>query len=138
MAKFFIPMQPPTITHQMKKVHVVKGKPVFYEPPELLDARQKFLAYLAPHKPKEPMQGAIRLSVMWCFPTKTKKKHGTYKTTKPDTDNLQKLLKDCMEQVGFYKNDAQVASEMVEKFWSNMPGLYINVYEIGSDTDVDL
>ena len=28
--------------------------------------------------------------------------------TKPDTDNLQKLLKDCMTKCGFWKDDAQV------------------------------
>lgn len=33
-SEFFLPMQPPTVTHQEKQVHVVNGKPVFYEPSE--------------------------------------------------------------------------------------------------------
>ena len=32
---FFMAMIPPTVTHQEKAVHVVNGKPVFYEPEEL-------------------------------------------------------------------------------------------------------
>ena len=43
--EFFIAMQVPTTTHQEKKVTVVNGKPVFYEPPDLADARQKLTAY---------------------------------------------------------------------------------------------
>ena len=33
--EFFMPMIPPTKTHQEKQVRIVKGKPVFYEPAEL-------------------------------------------------------------------------------------------------------
>lgn len=33
--EFFMPMKPPTVTHQEKKWRVVKGKPVPYEPPEV-------------------------------------------------------------------------------------------------------
>ena len=38
---FFLPIIPPTVTHQEKKVAVKNGKPIFYEPPELKDARAK-------------------------------------------------------------------------------------------------
>ena len=38
MIEFFIPMKLPTVTHQQKKVHVVNGKPHYYEPDALKDA----------------------------------------------------------------------------------------------------
>ncbi len=50
---------------------------------------------------------------------------GNTGSQKPDTDNLQKLLKDVMTAVGFWQDDAQVASEIVEKFWAEIPGIYI-------------
>ncbi len=50
--------------------------------------------------------------------------------SKPDTDNLQKLLKDCMTAVGFWKDDAQVASEICEKFWAEVPGIYVCAEEL--------
>lgn len=128
--EFFLPMIPPTTTHQQKAARVVKGKPVFYEPPELEDARAKLEAHLAGHVPQRRCQGAVRLLVKWCFPITGKRRDGQYKTTRPDTDNLQKLLKDVMTDLGFWKDDAQVASEIVEKFWAKRPGIYISVAEL--------
>lgn len=128
--EFFMAMIPPTITHQEKKVHLVNGRPRFYEPDELKAARQKLTAYLGQHVPEEPYQGGIQLIVKWCFQTKGRHKDGGYRITKPDTDNLQKLLKDCMTSVGFWSDDAQVASEIVEKFWAEIPGIYIRVTEL--------
>ena len=51
--------------------------------------------------------------------------------TRPDTDNLQKLLKDCMTRVGFWNDDAQVCREEVTKRWSRQaPGIAIKVVSI--------
>ena len=127
--EFFMPMRPPTATHQEKKWRVVKGKPVSYDPPEVVAARSKLTDHLAGHKPAHPLEGAVRLVVKCCFP-RGGHRDGEYRTTKPDTDNLQKLLKDCMTAVGFWKDDAQVASEICEKFWAEVPGIYICTEEI--------
>ena len=126
--QFFMPMNPPTVTHQEKKVGISRNKkPYFYEPEELKAARQKLESYLGKHVPVEPLQGAIRLTTKWCFRCAGKHKNGEYRTTKPDTDNLQKMLKDCMTRVGFWEDDAQVASEIVEKFWADVPGIWIKL-----------
>lgn len=130
MIKFFLPIIPPTVTHQQKKIGVAHGKPYTYEPAKLKDARQKLTSYLAKYAPEQPYEGAIRLLVKWCFPVTGKHQNGEYKTTKPDTDNLQKLLKDVMTDLKFWKDDALVASEIIEKFWADVPGIYIEVYEI--------
>lgn len=122
-------MDPPTVTHQEKQIHVVKGKPVFYEPAELKAARAKLRDHLAKHRPAQPFAGGVRLVAKWCFP-RGRHKDGTYRITKPDTDNLQKLLKDVMTAVGFWRDDAQVASEIVEKFWAEIPGIYIRLEEL--------
>ena len=127
--EFFMAMVPPTVTHQEKQVHVVKGKPVFYEPADLKAARQKLMGHLAGHRPAQPFDQGVRLMVKWCFP-KGKHADGEYRITKPDTDNLQKLLKDCMTACGFWKDDALVAAEMAEKFWAEIPGIYVRIEEI--------
>lgn len=130
MIEFFLPMEKiPTITHQQKKVNVRNGKPIFYEPEELKNARAKFESLLARHVPPDKLKGPVRLTVKWCFPMIKGARSGQYKTTAPDTDNLQKLFKDCMSEVGFWKNDAQVASEIAEKFWSEVVGIYVRVEE---------
>ena len=128
--EFFMAMNPPTVTHQEKQIHIVTGKPVFYEPAKLKAARQKLIDHLAGHKPEKPFFAGIRLMVKWCFPAGATHQNGEYRITKPDTDNLQKLLKDCMTTCKFWKDDALVASEIVEKFWSDIPGIYVRIEEL--------
>lgn len=130
MTEFFMAMNPPTITHQEKQVHVVNDKPVFYEPDELKAARQKLEAHLGKYVPEDPYCKGVRLIAKWCFPSGGRHGNGEYRISKPDTDNLQKLLKDCMTHVGFWEDDALVASEIVEKFWSEIPGIYIRIEEL--------
>lgn len=122
----------PTVTHQEKRVHVVNGKPVFYEPQELKEARIKLEAHLAQHAPEKPYTGAVQLVVKWCFPITGKHRDGEYKATKPDTDNLQKMLKDVMTALHYWTDDALVASEIIEKFWAERPGIYISIQELES------
>lgn len=132
--EFFLPMIPPTVTHQDKGLRTWqkegKAHAVLYDSPQLTQARAKLHAHLAPHRPQKPMQGAVRLVVKWCFPTGKSHKNGSYKTTRPDTDNLQKALKDVMTQLHYWKDDAQVASEICEKFWADVPGIYIHAQEL--------
>ena len=130
MIEFFLPMEKiPTTTHQQKKVNVRNGKPIFYEPEGLKNARAKFESLLSRHVPPDKMKGPIRLTTKWCFPMIRGVQNGQYKTTKPDTDNLPKLFKDCMTDLGYWKDDAQVASEIIEKFWSEVVGIYVKIEE---------
>ena len=124
--EFFMQMNPPTSTHQEKKVRVVNGKPLFYEPDELKTARQKLIAYLSQHAPHKPYTGKVRLIVMWFF-RGSAKNNGQYRTTKPDLDNLMKLLQDCMTACKFWIDDSQIVGLMTEKRWSDKPGIYISI-----------
>lgn len=129
MIEFFMSMIPPTVTAQEHKVSVVNGKPVFYDPPELKDAKAKLTAHLSQHVPDGSWNCGIRLTVKWLFP-RGEHKDGEYRITKPDTDNLPKMLKDCMTKLGYWKDDALVASEIEEKFWAEHPGVYIKIEEL--------
>lgn len=125
--KFDLKIIPPTVTAQEHKVAVVHGKPVFYDSPKLKDARKLFEALLQNHAPERPLEGALVLTVEWRFLSKSHKED-EWRTTRPDTDNLQKLLKDCMTRTGFWKDDAQVCKEIVSKRWSRAnPGITITV-----------
>lgn len=128
--EFFMAMEPPTVTAQEHKVTVINGKPVFYDPPEVKAAKEKLISHLYKHRIMGPYREGVRLITKWCFPTRGRHKDGSYRTTKPDTDNLQKLLKDCMTLVGFWTDDALVASEVAEKFWAEVPGIYIRIEEL--------
>ena len=128
---FFMNLIPPTSTAQMKQVSVKNGKPIFYDPPAVKDAKKKLIGHLLLHRPDAPMDGALELRTMWMFPKGKNHKHGEWRTTKPDTDNLQKLLKDCMTKCGYWNDDAQVVSEHVEKRWSDEPcGIWVQIIEL--------
>lgn len=129
LIQFFMPMVPPTVTAQEHKIAVRNGKPIVYDTPEIKSAKSMLTAYLAEHKPEQPFECGVRLIVKWCFP-RGEHQTGTYRTTRPDTDNLQKLLKDCMTKCGFWKDDALVCSEIIEKFWAEIPGIWIRIEEV--------
>ena len=128
--KFFLEMEPPTVTAQMHKVTVQHGHVRFYDTKELKAARSLFVEALKAQAPDDPLEGPVRLHVTWMFPTKTHRT-GEWRITRPDTDNLQKLLKDCMTAAGFWRDDAQVCVECVGKLWTReCPGIDITVERI--------
>lgn len=146
MINFFLPMLPPTVTQQEHDFKVVRGRVVVYDPPRLRDARQKFTALLAREaakaqrtmdgEPLLPLEGPIRLVTKWLFPTDDEHDDGQWKTTPPDTDNLIKLFKDCMTRTGWWLDDAQVCSEITEKFYADRPGIYVRVERITQNDDL--
>ena len=126
--EFFLDGKIPAGTHQMKKVTVVNGKPRFYEPGSLKAAREYYMAMLKPHAPKAPIEGAVQLRTEWHYKPPKNHKNEFYKITAPDTDNLVKMLKDCMTTCGFWKDDAQVAVETILKFYDKKhEGVFIRV-----------
>lgn len=124
---FFLSMDPPTKTQQEHRIGKRKdGSTYIYEDRSLKEARTKLRHALLRVVPEEPMSGPIRLTVKWLF-ERGRHQDGEYKITKPDTDNLNKMLKDVMTQLDFWHDDAQVASEIIEKFWAEHPGIYVNI-----------
>lgn len=176
--KFFMPIIPPTTTHQNKGIRVVKMKPYVYEREETKQARDTLTSALYKYgigkyneelwkseildslggidgvmgitqiekdnsrkvinknHPIFPKGTPLSLNVKWCFPIDKDKKSmhdvvdGTYRITKPDTDNLQKMLKDCMTELGFWYDDAQVCEEHIGKYWSTTPGIWISINKL--------
>ena len=124
--QFFLAMTPPRTTSQTQRISVRNGKPRVYRAPELAEARANLIARLAGHAPAAPMPGALKVVTKWCWQAKPAQ-HGTPKATRPDVDNLSKMLLDCMTHCGFWDDDAQVASLVIEKFWSTQPGIFVSV-----------
>lgn len=122
---------PPTATSQENKTAVVNGKIMHYKSKGAKATFATLTAALLPFRPKAPMDGPIRLVCYWRFPKGKSHRSGEWKITKPDTDNLQKALKDVMTRLGYWVDDSRVCSELVTKTWSNRPGIEIWAEEIG-------
>lgn len=136
--KIFLLMTPPTVTAQENKVAVVRGKPIIYKPEKIKQAKKEITKHLRPFVPSVPLEGAIELKVVWYFPRGKSHKHLEWRTTRPDTDNLEKMLKDCMTELGFWKDDALVVSETVYKVWSDEPtGIAIEINKLGKFMEAD-
>jgi Holliday junction resolvase RusA-like endonuclease len=133
---FFMFMNPPTATAQERQVKIIHGKPIFYEPEQVKKAKLMIMDGLMGNVPKEPITGPIKLTTLWCFPKGKSHKDKEWRITKPDTDNLQKLLKDCMTKMHFWKDDAQVVHEEVGKVWAADPaGIMISIETLGRYMD---
>lgn len=126
---FFIPGEPPTVTAQEKGLatRIVRGRhvPYAYETPELKRTREWFIWQLGGHIPNQTPKGPVRLWTIWTWTPKGKHKPGTFRDTKPDTDNVIKLFKDAMADCHFFENDSRVVDERVIKRWGTKPGIRV-------------
>lgn len=130
--RFFLSLDPPRVTGQMKGINFEDRR--VYTKSQVLEAEALFAWHLKRHVPKEPLKGALRLAVTFFFGYSGKSHgDGEWKTTRPDTDNLIKVLKDTMTKLRFWDDDAQVAEETVRKQWSKIkPGIAIEIAQLGT------
>lgn len=129
--QFFIPGEPPTATAQQKGFSRKTGK--YYKPAELRDAEQKYLAYANEVRPSVPITGPVALTVIFGFRAGAGHDPDTPKTSKPDTDNMLKAMKDALTRAGFWQDDAQVFMETTIKIWTKTPGIMVEVENDGED-----
>ena len=134
--KFTIHCIPPKATHQASlrimrrkdgsqfvgKFAKSKGK----------QAQNDLMTMLMEHRPDKPFSGPLAVSVCWVYPYRKSepKKNRTGLIpchTRPDVDNLFKMLGDCMTRLGFWADDSQVYSLTFSKFWGEMPGIQVEI-----------
>ena len=93
------------------------------------------------YAPDELITGAISLDFIAYLP-RPKSHYGTgrnadvlkstapkYHIVKPDKDNLEKFIKDCMTGI-FYKDDCQIVSSTARKVYSESPRWEISLTEL--------
>ena len=122
----------PSGTAQQKGTSVQHGRVHHYEKANVRALRQlyhhKIFKFLYENKiPVQKIDGPVRLSVLFNFSIKQKSKWGMPKDTRPDCDNLVKLLLDVMTDLGLWKDDAVVACLIIKKFYAEKPSVIIDV-----------
>lgn len=85
----------------------------------------------------KPLTGFVLLTSIFYVPIpesySNKKRevlHHTPSLKKPDTDNLDKLYRDILTDVGIWKDDAQVCCSIGAKIYSKQPQVILKVREI--------
>lgn len=89
-----------------------------------------------PVKPVSPVEGPVRLTIDFFLPRpdrlcrKKDPPAAILHTGKPDRDNLEKAVCDALTQIGVWKDDGQVCSGEVRKFYhaiGNRPGAQVRI-----------
>lgn len=124
---FTLHLSPPRTTHQQKKVAIIHGQPRFYEPASLKEARKTLMDALEIFAPDVPIQGPVSLDTTWIYKASKKSDIGKFKVTRPDTDNMIKLFKDCMTRCGYWIDDSQVVMENTAKTWGEDGKIIVNL-----------
>lgn len=138
--EFVLKGSPSTVTAQQKGESVIHGRIHHYKKSNVRKAEADLAVQLLGHVPDRPYQGNIYLRLMWLFNKKalTKKESRTFKSTRPDIDNLYKGIADVMVQMGFFEDDSRIVSLDLTKAWSKeYPGLFFQIWELG-DSDYEL
>lgn len=136
MIRFHIPITPPKTTSQTKRLVMVGGKPRFFAKKAHQGAENDLTLLCAGHAPPAPLTGPLRLAVAFVFPwrkSETKKRRAlgpVPNDTRPDCDNLVKLVADVLTKLRFYDDDGQVASLHVSKSWGDDVGILVEIEKL--------
>ena len=121
---------------------VAKGRPKFsmrggypraYTPSETVIAEYEIKRHLVKEWKKQPLEGAIKTTVIFYMPIPKSTSKKRYKTIlgephikKPDKDNLEKLLNDAGNGI-IWKDDAQIWHSDIKKVYSNETKIYLEI-----------
>ncbi len=133
MITFHLPINPPKATSQTKRLVMLGGKPRFFAKKSHQQAENDLLTLCQPYAPDAPLKGPLALSVKFVFPwrkseTKTNRARGILPCdTRPDCDNLVKLVADVLTKLRFYDDDGQIADLHVLKGWGDKVGISVSL-----------
>jgi len=117
---------------------VIGGHASVYKKTSQRDYERFLMIELDKHRPTLPFTGPLYLKLTVFLPIP--KSHSDWwkeaaqkgiirPITKPDWDNLGKVIGDCMERKGFFGNDSQIVSVFFNKYYSLNPRWEISLQE---------
>ena len=138
---FFVPCIPPKTTSQSAmRLVAIPGKGVrTFKSKKGKQAEADLLNLLKPYAPEQRLEGALSMRVAWIWPwrksdPKRVRKLGAIPyTSRPDLDNLTKMLGDTITRLGWWLDDSQVAELEIRKALGDSPGIGIAITRIPDD-----
>lgn len=102
-----------------------------YQRGNVKTASTLFSYQLKKYAPKKPIEGPVRLTMIFYFDIKSPKKlWGTYKTTRPDVDNFYKQIADEMTSCGYWCDDSQVVDLHLTKYYAEKAEIHVTIEEL--------
>ena len=99
-------------------------------------AKKSLLDWLTPHKPSVPFAGILRVSLLIEWPWLKSDSKATRNRvwipvgTRPDCDNLAKMLCDALTDAGYWRDDGQIAHLTIIKQRGTEPGITVEIEEM--------
>ena len=128
---------PPKSTHQasLRIIKKKNGKSFIgkYDSSKAKTAKNLMMTLFSTHRPPKAFDGPIKLEVVWCYPwrkaePKNNRVNGfLYCDTRPDCDNLCKMLQDTLTALNYYRDDSQVAVLVFTKMWGDEPRIEVTI-----------
>jgi Holliday junction resolvase RusA-like endonuclease len=75
------------------------------------------------------LEGGLFVGLEFTLPTKQKDLEGQPHISRPDADNLAKLVLDCLMRAGLIGDDATVSCLLIRKTYGQAPGVLISIGE---------
>lgn len=86
------------------------------------------LAAFMQHRPASgPITHAVRVDMLVMFPIKDRARWGTAHTSKPDKDNVEKAVLDCLVQAKILQDDSLAFTGEFTKVWAERGGLDVRI-----------
>ena len=110
-----------------------------YTPSTAKGWKESVVIQARPHKPQWPLKGPLRVRLCFLFgrPQRLMRKKDPagpiWHTVKPDRDNLEKAVLDCLTDDGWFCDDAQVCAGESLKFYvekGGEPGVRVCVEQL--------
>ena len=133
LQSFFIPCDPPTTTAQQKGAFVCGGKVRFFKKKKVKQAENTLIDLFKGHAPKQPHEGALKVTISLYFPfRKTEHKAEllagiSCHTSRPDFDNLSKMLCDTLTTLCFWRDDGQISDGRIIKRRAKQTGIEVTI-----------
>ena len=130
----------PTKTTHQSALRILKGKggKLFvgkYQKTEFRAWLEEFKLKIKPSRPSKPLTGPIEAEIEFYFPynksaSEKLKKTESWKITRPDLDNMEKSIFDCLTEQGFIEDDSLVCRKISIKRYSEKPRILIKLTKI--------
>ncbi len=131
---------PPKTTSQQKGAFRCGNGIRFFKKAKVKAAEHDLLLLLQAEKMRARSKedftdgNAVRVYIKFCYPYLASEKkwvvdgrHQVFINTRPDVDNLVKMVNDCITRLGWWKDDGQVAILRVMKMRGPKPHISIDI-----------
>jgi len=130
-------LEPPTSTHQAA-LRILKSKSGQMFVGKMKNSKvvgwvSAFSLHAKRYVPAVPIEGAVEVEISLYYTPpkyllpKINKCKTLVKTTKPDCDNVVKVILDEFTKLGYWLDDSQVWSLTVRKYWSQQPAVLCTI-----------